>query len=367
MTHINDPKSFFVRAAYIEELLECIERPGPGVSANEIHLGQKVVYESQTQKKFVRGDIRFMDSEGRCDIYAMDYGCFDKSVSVKDIHHLDSRAEPQNRCPGLATHCQLHLCEPKGETFSDEVIRTMKDLVGSHTASINVTSKRSDQLVVELITVDCPRDVASMLGLVGLTTLTKGQFTVNRLTRSTAALKLTTALKYKHKQLKVGDVINARVQSGTSVTGFYVADVNDFKMLRREEPSFSLYCKNRRLKDEDFVPGKPCAVKLDNLDQYERAIIKEVRPYSTALLELVDWGKEVESRFTSIRSIDSEFYLDRPIIAIYCSTTEDQVWSSSLPSFFFKGFELGIKIMELGNYSDKPHKVNIYPKCMLKY
>ncbi|KAJ8733280.1 hypothetical protein PYW08_001578 [Mythimna loreyi] len=292
VTHINDPKSFYVRAADIEDLLKFIEIPGHEVSANEIKLGQRVIYKSKILKKFVRGvihKIKTKTGKVKCNMFAVDYGCCDNSVSVKLIHHPDNKSEPQNQCPGLATHCRLHLCEPKGETFSDEVIDTMKHLVGSYTATINVQSKSNDQLVVELITVDCPRDVATMLGLIGLTTLTKGPYTVNRLTYSTADLKLTQTLKYKHKELKVGDILHVRVQSGTSVSGFYVADINDFKMLRRAEPSFSQYCKSRYMKDEDFVPGRPCAVKLDNLDQYQRAIIKEVLPNSMAVLKLVDW------------------------------------------------------------------------------
>ncbi|KAJ8727583.1 hypothetical protein PYW07_001702 [Mythimna separata] len=292
VTHINDPKSFFVRAADVDDLLKFIERPGLKVSASEIKLGQRVIYKSNILNRFVRGvihQIKIKKEKVRCNMFAVDYGCRENSVSIKLIYQPHSKTEPHSQCPGMATHCRLHLCEPKGETFSNEVIDTMKHLVGSHTATINVQSKSNDQLVVELITVDCPRDVATMLGLIGLTTLTKGPYTVNRLTHSTQALKLTQTLKFKHKELKVGDVLHVRVQSGSSASGFYVADINDFKTLRRAEASFSQYCKGRHMKDEDFVPGRPCAVKLDNLGQYERAIIKEVHPNSKAVLKLVDW------------------------------------------------------------------------------
>uniref|UniRef100_A0A2A4JY36 Tudor domain-containing protein n=1 Tax=Heliothis virescens TaxID=7102 RepID=A0A2A4JY36_HELVI len=367
VTHINNPQSFYVRTIEARDIIDRIEKPDPEpISADRINLGQRVVYKSNVLDKYVRGNICSIkiDEEITCDVFAIDYGCFDKSVLQKDIHDPDKNSEPENQSPGLAIHCRLNLCEPKDEEFPQEVIDAMKFFVGEHTATIIVKATTSDQLTVELRTVDSPRDIATMLGLLHYTTFFKVLPSVSRFSNTadeSGPSYLTHIMKYKHRTLNVGDVLHVRVQSGTSLSGFYVAEMQEFKQMVSDASNFAHYCKGRTMSDEDIVPGRPCAVRVQDPDKYERAIIKTVEPDRKAIVQLVDWGKEFESHFSWIRSVVSGIYLDKPILAIYCTTDEDQVWETSLPRFLFPGYDLVIKIMALGDGFEVPHRVNIYP------
>lgn len=373
VTHINHPHSFYVRTVEVRDIMDKIEKPDPQqISADRINLGQRVVYKSNVLDKYVRGNICSIqiNEEITCDVFAIDYGFFDKSVLLKNIHDPDKNSEPENQIPGLAIHCQLNLCDPKTEEFPKEVIDAMKFFVGQprdgkHSATIIVNATTNEKLTVELMTVDSPRDIATMLVLLDYTTLLKVLPSVSRFTNTAdvaGPAHLSHIIKYKHRTLNVGDVLHVRVQSGTSLSGFYVAEMQEFKQMISDASNFAQHCKGRTMSDEDIVPGRPCAVRVQDPDTYERAIIKQVKESDRkALVQLVDSGKEFESHFSWIRSVVSEIYLDKPILAIYCTTDQDQVWPTSLPRFLFPGYDLVIKIMALGNGFEVPHRVNIYP------
>lgn len=355
VTHINDPKSFYICLSSVYEDVKLLEVQGNQICSSAIQLGKQVIYKSRILKKYVRGVIQVID-RGSYYVFAMDYGCMDKYVPLNDIYSLATDIQ----CPALAFHCQLDLCEPKGDKFDDNAIEAMKFFVGKHTGKITIMSKSMRKFSVKLNTVECSDDVSTMLALLHCTTLTSCTNTVNRFTAGPLSPQ---TLKYKYRDFKIGDQVRVIVQSGDTIDSFYVIEASEFKKYITSKPDFTKYCKEQKIVDivSAVEQKRSCGVRLAT-GEYERAIILNVTDqYTKAIVKLIDLGSVIETSFFSIKAVTSEVYTLRHASAIYCSSTEEQTWDTGLPKFLYPGYQFMIEIVEVGNNLDIPHKVNISP------
>ncbi|CAB3254141.1 unnamed protein product [Arctia plantaginis] len=327
VTHINNPKSFYVQLASLSEDIMLLEGRGNPINVEDIKIAKHVIYKSKTLNKYVRGVIEcvlFKETSASCTVYALDYGCRDKRVSSKRIFLPEMDID----CPPMALHCQLHLCEPKELEFEEDVIDAMKFFIGKHTAKMTIIYRAVDKLTVELKTLECPDDVATTLGLLNFTTLTSYDNEVNRFQAATSKSKFVT---YKAKNVKVGDKLCVRVQSGDTAGNLQ----NVFAAQ---------------------IDGRGCGVRVGEPPKFERAyVIKVTKPGAKALVKLIDWGKEIEVDFNDIKCVKVAAYTELPAIAMYCTSTEDQIFADGLDECS----QFLIEILELGNGKDVPHKITM--------
>ncbi|CAB3226128.1 unnamed protein product [Arctia plantaginis] len=354
VTHINNPKSFYVQLASLSEDIMLLEGRGNPINVEDIKIAKHVIYKSKTLNKYVRGVIEcvlFKETSASCTVYALDYGCRDKRVSSKRIFLPEMDID----CPPMALHCQLHLCEPKELEFEEDVIDAMKFFIGKHTAKMTIIYRAVDKLTVELKTLECPDDVATTLGLLNFTTLTSYDNEVNRFQAATSKSKFVT---YKAKNVKVGDKLCVRVQSGDTARGFYVADIRDYDRYIKDQPYFNKYCSLQNLQNvfAAQIDGRGCGVRVGEPPKFERAyVIKVTKPGAKALVKLIDWGKEIEVDFNDIKCVKVAAYTELPAIAMYCTSTEDQIFADGLDECS----QFLIEILELGNGKDVPHKITM--------
>lgn len=357
VTHINNPKSFYVQLVSVSEDVPLLEGRGNPITTQDIRIGTHVVYKSKTLNKYARGIIEFIlfkETSTYCTIFAQDYGCRDKRVSSKRMYLPDLEIE----CPPMALHCKLHLCEPKGADFEEDVIDAMKFFIGKHTAKMTIVYLDMEKYTVELKTLECPDDVATTLSLLNFTSYSSSNEDVTRRHGGPSASDF---VAFKAKIVKVGDKLCARVQSGDTVRGFYIADVRDYNHYVKDEPYFTKYCNIQTLQNvfAAQIDGRACGVRVGQAPKYERAyVIKVTKPGAKALVKLIDWGKEVEVDFKDIKCVKSPSYAELPGIAIYCTSTEDQI-ENGLEDFFTENYLFLIEILELGNGKDVPHKISM--------
>ncbi|CAG5033304.1 unnamed protein product [Parnassius apollo] len=332
-----------------------IQARGNKLEISNLQLQMLIIYKSKILKCYCRGQILHInksDDNAKCDIFAIDYGCVEKSISVRRIYH------PQHKLniPPLASHCQLADCKSKEEVWSSEVVDAMKYFVGEERAKIVVRGRTPDKLIVELIN-SCPDDIATMLALTGYTTLGYSQNIISR---------IPTLSKEKHyytyKELKEGDTLHVRIQSGKDLHSFYVAQIDDYKKYIKERENLTWYSKEKHsLQPEDMKENKPISVFVSQLGRYERAIIKQITvPEDKALVQLVDWGSIIEADVSRMKPM-SQIYFANPVIAIYCSAQQNQVWDNGLQRFLYPGYEFIIAIKKPGNQFDSPNIVKISP------
>lgn len=357
VTHVNDPKSFYVRLASITDAeVVQLENKGEPISEAESTIGKHVVFKSNTLNRFVRGIVESAESKDNGKLYtiqAIDYG-LKELVILNDIYHPKSVITEM--CPPLALQCELHYCEPKGKKFDEEAISAMKFFVGTHKARIDIKFNTMNKLIVALKTVECPDDVGTMLSLLNFTTMTKVGNVVNRFSHHNLPIQ-----KFKNKELTVGEQVFVRVQSGNSMNSFFVAEYNDYKQYVTDWTCNTQF--GDKLSQADVYKaaedGRSCIVRMRRgAMKYERAIVLKVtKQDAKALVKLVDWGIEEELPFTYIKNA-TEIFTINPAIAIHCSTN-NKPWKTNLPKFLYPGFQFAIEILELGNGHDVPHKVNL--------
>ncbi|KAH9640631.1 hypothetical protein HF086_000575 [Spodoptera exigua] len=359
ITHFTNPKNIYVRSETYEDI-RAIEAPG----RDAIHIpinNQRIIYKSKTLGKLVRGRICHIsnDAKAKCDIFAIDYGCLDTGVKIKDIYPLNLKI-PDSNCPELAVHCQLHICEPKEDDFDLDIQEKMKIFFGDGPAMMHVVNKTKDSLVVEILPLGSAYDMSQLLVMYDLTVFSKPK-KVNKNYSSTKS-KVTLVLNYEPKKLSVGDILVGKVVSGESLANFYFSEINDSSQ-SVEKMNLAAYCKDKSMAHLNMVIGEPCAVEMDG-NCYERAIIRSVNTKeSTATLFLVDKGTEKESMFSRLKPVHNKEYYDIPMLAIHCSTADKEVSGVSLTDCLSDSmkaqFKLTILITELGDFPGKPNKVKV--------
>lgn len=356
VTYINNPHSFYVRPTVFRVYMSILNSYVERILPDELCLGSTIVYKSKLLQTYARGRIMFIqteDGETSCDMYAPDYGCFEKSVPWKRLRRT---CQPVD-VPPLAIHCQLADCKPHAETWSRKVIECMKFFVGKERAKMVIRGKTPDSLIVELIN-SCPEDIATMLALSGHSTLGYTNNVINRFSVSVPEKHY-----FTFKEFDVGETLIVRVQAGDSLKNFYVAEVHNYKAYLNERDNFTYFSKKQKeLQPEEVKEGMPVGVLMMANSKYERAYVKEITvPEEKAIVQLVDWGKIVEVPFMRLKAMSEKFF-HRPALAIYCSAEESQTWDNGLHKFLYPGYEFKITIREAGDKLDTPYVVNIAPR-----
>ncbi|CAH1647754.1 unnamed protein product [Spodoptera littoralis] len=359
ITHFTNPKNIYFRSD-VHEDIRAIETPGKDVVHTPVN-NQNIIYKSKILDKLVRGRICHISDEANptCDIFAIDYGCMDTGVEIKNIHPLNLNV-PDSNCPGLAVHCQLHICEPTEDDFGPGIQEKMKIFLGDGPPMIHVVNKTQDTLVVEIMPFCGAYDLSQMLVLYGLAVFSKPKKVKN--TFSSTKSKVTLVLNYEPKKLRVGDILLGKVIGGDSINNFYFCEINDNGQ-SKEIIDLSAYCKDKSTDNLNMIIGEPCAVEIDG-NCYERAIIRAVNSKEcSATLFLVDKGTEIESKFSCLKPVLDKQYYDVPMLAIHCSSTEEVVNGVPFKEFLSDSIKSQIKlkvvIRELGDFPVKPNKIKI--------
>lgn len=360
ITHINNPHSFYVRMSKLRYAVKLLERRGARMTGPELAVGKIVVYKSRTINRCVRGRVHKINTCKKgmglvCSLLAIDYGWVDTHVLLK---HIFFPVESSLICGPLALHCQLTKCEPLGKTFDLEAVHAMKFFVGKYTSKIIIKFKTTNKLKVELRTVECRDDVATMLGLMKFTSFFR--------MHERPSIPLRALFSYKHRQLKVGEKMRVRVQSGSSIYGFYVAEIEDYKNYDNviEWYKFTKYCMEQPSLDVigALMDGRACGVKVLNPVRYERAIVKRITvPNAKALVQLLDWGKQIEANFEDIKPVGLQF-IERPAMALFCIAERIQCLNYGFGlRMIYPGLEFMLEVAEPGIRFRIPHKVKLYP------
>ncbi|XP_050361127.1 maternal protein tudor [Nymphalis io] len=355
--HVINPHNFYVRPTKCRAFIEKLEVTKPTTRPCSVSKQNFVIYNiGQTGKdaKYARGRICHADNENGHNIFAVDYGYFHRSVSIDHIWECE---QDLSKIPPLALLCQLSNCAPLGRSkdWSKETIDAFKDYVKNERAKMIILDRTFDKLFVELINSN-PNDIATLMALTGYSTLGYVHNAINTM----AAFKIQ-KIYLTFKNININETLHVRVQSGKSLDAFYVAEVNDYHNYMQEYNTMTYYTKKEpKLKEGRLKLNTPVCVKND-LGDYERAIIKEITvPDTKAIVKLVDWGKEEQVHKMNMRPIPERF-LKMPVIAIYCSSEEKQLWDNGLHRFLYPGFEFLIQIKKLGKQFESPNIVKILP------
>lgn len=356
VTHINNPHSFYVRLTACRRILLILHAYQDHLPPSELQIGAIVIYKSKLIEGYIRGRVMFVDNEHEdeviCDLFALDYGCYEKAVPSKNLRRIVNSAD----VPPLAMHCQLADCKPRTETFCDNAIKSMKFFVGKEQAKMVIRGKSPDSLIVELFN-SCPDDIATMLAYDGYTTLGYGDNMISRFGMIEPERHY-----YRIKEFDIGDTVTVRLQTGDSLRSFYVAQVETYKHYLNERDNFTYYCKNQKeIEAEKIKEGMAVGVLMISLNKYERALVTTITvPDERARVMLVDWGKFLEVPFSLMKPMKENFF-DLPATAIHCCAEESQAWDNSLHKCLLPGYKFQMTLVKVGEQFESPHIVHLSP------
>lgn len=359
VTHVNNPHSFFVRLIDFRMDIDILEECGKPVEDSEVTIGRVVIYLSGTLRKHVRGLVYFIHWHNvmKCDLKAIDYGCTDIGVPTSKIYKPKT---PSKMVP-LAIHCKLANCVPLNtDIWEAKTTEAMLTYIGKERTKMIVKNKMYNQLSVDLIN-SCPDDIATMLAYTNYSSLSFGnEISISRLR---APMPQLIEPEFKCLNLHIDEVLHVRVQSGKTLDSFFVARTYDFKQYSLDHSDFTAYCKSKRvIVDEEIEVGNLVAYKSLSGTAYERAVILElIKPGNKLRLQKIDWGDIVTATQMELKPITCDMYINKPAMAIYCSTGKSVIWDNGLHKFLYPGFEFMIKIKELGDGFNKPNVVDVFP------
>ncbi|CAH2103334.1 unnamed protein product [Euphydryas editha] len=359
VTHIIDPHDFYVRPTRYYLFIKKLETSQPLIKPSSLNEYDVVIYNidrSSNNIRYGRGRIcnkHIIGNTFKYDILAIDYGYFHTMVPEECIWECN---EDLLRIPPLALHCQLANCTVSGGNIWNKTsIDAFKSYVGNEKAKMIILDKIFDKLIIELRNSN-PDDIATLMALTGYSTM---GYVHNAITRISTIVQK--KMFFTYKSININDSLHVRVQSGTSLEAFYVADINDYHIFLKERENITYYAKQEsKLPEEQFKVNTLVCVKND-LNKYDRGIItKIITSDSRAIVKLVDWGKEEQVHILNMRPMPEQC-LKIPVLAIYCSAHEKQVLDFALHKLLCPGLEFFIQIEQLGIKFESPNIVNIIP------
>ncbi|XP_046977126.1 uncharacterized protein LOC124543113 [Vanessa cardui] len=357
--HIINPHNFYVRPTKYREFIQKLELIKPTIKPSSVSEHDFVIYnmdQTGQEAKYARGKICYPSNKNcndKFNIFALDYGYFHRAIPKENLWECHQNL---SKIPPLALFCQLANCAAlSGNDWSEDSIDAFKYYVNNERARMIILDKTFDKLVVELINSN-PGDIATLMALTGYSTLGYVHNVISRM-----PTVVPQKIYFKFKNINIDEILHVRVQSGKSLNAFYVAEVNDYQNYIKEYDTITYYTKKEpKLIEEKFKLNAPVCIKND-LGKYERAIIKDIIvPETKAIVKLVDWGKEEQGHISNMKQIPEQ-YLNLPVLAIYCSVEENQVWDNSLHRLLCPGIEFLIQIKQLGKEFESPNIVKIIP------
>ncbi|XP_046977139.1 uncharacterized protein LOC124543122 [Vanessa cardui] len=361
VTYIIDPFDFYVRPMKYRPLIHAWETTEPKTKTTIFSIHDMVIFNygySCGARKYMRGRI-IRISQIECylafDVFAIDYGFTEKLIPIENVwvcsHELKNT-------PALAFDCQLANCYPIDHTngFTSEAIHAFKYYAGIESLRMKVLGKKPHKILVELVN-STPESIATLLAISGFSIL--GFYHDPIVWNPIVGCKI---MYFDFKKLTIGETLHVRVQSGESLNEFHVATVSDYNKHVKEIDIITFYARREfSLSPEHLIEGTLVCVKIENRNIYERAFIKKVTKLDeTAIVQLVDWGRDEEFHIGKMKYMSSQC-LRTPVLSIYCKSEENQVWDNGYDNFLTPGFEFNITIKSLGHQFECPNTVDISP------
>lgn len=358
VTHINSPLSFYVRFTVCRRYMPILHSYQHRLLPKKrIHIGAIVIYKSMFLQCNVRGRVMFIhdvpDKEITCELFAIDYGCYEKDVPLKILRESNHSAD----LPGLAMHCQLADCKPRFATFCDNAIQDMKFFVGKEQTTMIVRGKTPDTPIVQLFN-SCPHDIATMLAYNGYTTLGYG----DNMSSVLGTVEEPETRTYNTLSFEVGDTMIVKTQSVKSMRNFYVARDDNYEDYLNARDRLSLYCRRQReMLPQMIKEGMALGVLVININKYERALVVDITvPGQKACVRLVDWGLCIEVPFSLLKPMAEEFFV-QPAAAIHCCVKKRQTKDITLKNNLLPGNKFQMTVLRLCKHERAPHIVQISP------
>ncbi|XP_046977330.1 uncharacterized protein LOC124543234 [Vanessa cardui] len=358
LTHILNPFDFYVRPVKYKSIIQDWESMETKIKPARFNIQDLVIFNLgylRGGRKYIRGRITRISKVNNfltCDVFAIDYGFKEKSIPMEYVWECSQELA---NIPPLAYNCRLANCypmEPRG--FTSETNEAIKDFIGGEPVKMKFLGKKPNKILVDLINSN-KESIAILLAIDGYSTigLSSDEMARNPIIRGKR-------IYFHFKELKIGETLHVRVQSGNSLNGFYVARVSDYNKHLQEIDIISFYARRESsLLPLHLVTGRLVCVKIDKENKYERAFIKKVtKPNESAIVQLVDWGRDEEFNIDKMKYMHPQC-LRTPVLSIYCKCEENQAWDNGLGCFLSPGYEFNITIKSLGHNFKFPNKVNI--------
>ncbi|XP_045773587.1 tudor domain-containing protein 1-like [Maniola jurtina] len=361
ITYLVNPHLFYTRLTKNRAAVQKIQAIKPVLKCCSVDVHDIVLFNLERDSenpKYARGEVIDVDQAGdtiKCTLLAIDYGFREKDVPLDQIWKCDKLL---SGIPPLAFKCKLANCGPREEDWKKEEIDAFKLFAGDGLAKIVVVKKTVDFLVVTLYNNGELDDVASVLVLTSFTGMGYIRSDLNLIEPKTSKV-LKTVTHYNFKKIKTGDTLHVRVLSGKSLAAFYVADVLDYRKYLDECDFLTQLSKQEAPIDETCVKcGAVVCVNDYNDKKYKRGVIKKVYSQNdTALVQLVDLGKEQVFSFGNLRQVPQR-YVSMPVVGIFCSVEDNQP-RNNVHILLHPGRELLITIIKLGHQFESPNVIKI--------
>ncbi|XP_045458218.1 uncharacterized protein LOC123668528 [Melitaea cinxia] len=358
VTHIIDPFTFYIRLNKYKSFIQILESMEPTTKCTCLNLHDLVIFNmghSCGARKYIRGRISSIltgDDFMECEIFAIDYGFSEKLIPIEYIWEC---SQDLAKTPPLAYDCQLANCYPiRSEFFSLDTVNAFRYYASIEPIKMKVLGKKPHKLLVDLI-ISIPESIATLLAIGGYSML--GYYYDPIAWSPIVGQK---RMFFNFKKLTVDEIIHVKYLSGDSTREFHVAEVSDFKKHLNEVDFISFYARREfSLSPVHLIEGTLVCVKIDDKNIYERAFIKKVtKPKESAIVQLVDWGRDEEFPVGKMKYMSSQC-LRTPVLSIYCKVEESQACDSGLEDMLFIGNEFNITMKKLGHEFECPNTVAI--------
>ncbi|XP_026500639.2 uncharacterized protein LOC113404093 [Vanessa tameamea] len=359
LTHILNPFNFYVRPIKYKSIIQDWESMETKIKPARFNIQDLVIFNlgySRGGRKYIRGRITRISKVDKFlmyDVFAIDYGFKEKSIPYEYVWECSQELA---NIPPLAYNCRLANCYPmEAQGFTSDTNDAIKDYIGNEPAKIKFLGKKPNKILVDLVN-SKKENIAILLAIDGYSTigLSSEEMARNPVIRGKR-------IYFYFKELRIGETLHVRVQSGNSLNGFYVAKVSDYHKYLQEIDIVSFYARRESsLLPLHLVAGRLVCVKINRENKYERAFIKKVtKPNVSAIVQLVDWGRDEEFHIEKMKYMHPHC-LRTPVLSIYCKCEENQAWDNGLDSFLTPGYEFNITIKSLGHNFKYPNKVDIF-------
>lgn len=360
VVYVVNPLDFYVRPVRYNKLVATFRKMTPTYKFSDIKIKDMVIYNLYYQvngRYFIRGRvsrIQSVNDQVECDIFAIDYGFTDKSVPLEQLWQC---SPDLLNTPALAYHSQLANCFPVGSAYWTEyATKIFRSHLGHGRVKMTVLGRTSSKLVIKLMNTNL-NDVATLLAVAGVSDVGSYYDCI-----PWKPLIVRKRFNFEFKKLNVNEKLHVTVLGGKSLKKFYVKEVKDYNQFWTHADNITFYARREySLIPNHLIEGAIICVKDKEKNQYHRAVIKKVTKLnSTAVLQLVDWGRDEEFAVERMKYMSKQS-LKTPMTTIYCSAAENQAWDNEFKNYLTPGFEFYITVKRLGYEFECPYTVDISP------
>ncbi|CAH0716533.1 unnamed protein product, partial [Brenthis ino] len=364
VVHVVTPINFYVRPIKYNKLVASYKTMTPSTKFTTIKINDMVIYNLSFRlgqsNYFRRGrvsQINIVNDHVECDIFTIDHGFTDKSVPIE---YLWQCSPDLLNTPALAYNSQLANCFPvRTSIWTEYATQVFRRHLGRGRVKMSVLGRTSSKLVVKLMNSNLD-DVATLLAISGFSDVGSYYDCI-----PWKPLIVRKRITFNFKKVFMNERLRVRMLSGRSFEEFYVKEVEDYeKLFLKDIHNITFYARREfSLIPAHLIEGAIICAKDDEKNMYHRAIIKKVTKLeSTAILQLVDWGRDEEFAVSKMKYMSKQA-LNIPLTTIFCKSANynNQAWVKDIENFLSSGFEFYITIKRLGHEFECPHTVDISP------